>query len=591
MKKTIIVIVALFITAGFFSSCDELKKMAKDADKVQRTVKPSPLEMHANKVGVDVSITFPAKYFGKHVKLVIMPALVTSDGTDSVSFKPQTLHGEKFEDKGPEISYANGGSFKFSDTIDYDAKYRNSELVLNFVASTSKGDKPKIMRFPLGDKGKGVITTPELVQKGLEVDAGANMAKTVEATITKPAIRADQKTAEIYFNVQNASVKGKEMKKAEIDSLIAFIVSASENPDLELKAIKISSYASPDGSEELNEGLVNKRGTNSQKAFINALKKAKFNKATDFVVTATTPAEDWEGFKRLVKASDLDDKDNIIQVVNMHTDPVKREAEIKKISRVYNKLRKVILPMLRRSVFKLEYQTKARTNTELMGMASSKPEDLSQSELLYSATLPTDNAAKEAIYKTYTSKYPTDWKAWNNLGIAQAMQSKFSDAKVSFQKVLDIDSNNGAAFNNLGAIALAEGDDAKAWEYFEKAESAGCNSSSLGYNMGVILIKQAKYDEAVTKFGGENTFNKALALVLTGQFDAAKSTVNSMGTKSNAIFYYLKAVVAAKLDVKGDVFENLRLATSKDSSLKEYAGKDLEFRKYFEDSEFKAIVK
>ena len=60
-------------------------------------------------------------------------------------------------------------------------------------------------------------------------------------------------------------------------------------------------------------------------------------------------AQDWEGFRQLVSASNLQDKELILRVLQMYPDTETREREIKNISYVFEDLAKTILPQLRRS--------------------------------------------------------------------------------------------------------------------------------------------------------------------------------------------------------------------------------------------------
>ncbi len=593
MRKSIIILSSLFIAAAIFTGCNPLTKMVKKAGEVDYKTTPNPLEMHAGKVPIDVKVTFPAKYFGKSVKLVITPALISDYSTsDEILFKTQTVIGEKFEDNYQQISYKEGGTFSFQDTITYDPKFRASDLELRFQISTQKGKSANITKVKLAD---GIITTPELVDGGMTVDGGLKrgtvLGQMVSVPVSKPEVRLETESAKIMFDLQKSNIKRSELKKDEIINLKKSIKEASTDPDKELKNIKIASYASPDGPQDLNEKLVNDRGTNSKKAFDKVLKKEDIKQIenADFLITETTPAEDWDGFKKLVEASDMEDKALVLRVLSMYSDPDTREAEIKKLAAVYDNLRNDILPLLRRAEIKFDYQGRAKTDSELKTLAATNPSTLYQEELLYAASLGDNCSDKEAVYKTYTQQYPDDWKGWNNLACVQAKQGNLTDAKVNFEKVIAKKADNPAALNNLGVISLAEGDLDAAWDYFERAENAGCKSPNLHYNKGVILIKKAQYSSAVDEFPSDS-FNKALAQTLAGSNDVAINTLENLGSSEYGLFYYLKAVTAARANKVDDVIENLKIAISKESSLKDYAKKDMEFLKFIDNSAFRGVI-
>ncbi|PID88002.1 MAG: hypothetical protein CSB06_02755 [Bacteroidia bacterium] len=591
MKKLSFLLSAAIAVAVMVSGCNPLTKMVKKAGDVKYKTTPCPLEMHANKVPIDVNVTFPPKYFGKKVKLVITPALVADDNTTKEHpFKTQTVIGESFQDNYKTISYKEGGTFSFQDTIEYEADYRTSDLELRFQISTQKGKTADITKLKLCD---GIITTPELVDKGVlvDTDGASTMGKMINIPITKPAVSTETQGAKIFFDMQKSNVKKGELKKEEIKNMKSSIVEAFKDPNKELKNVKFASYASPDGPMDMNAKLVKERGQNSQKAIEKMFSKSEKEKMgnPELFIAETTPDEDWDGFQKMVQASDMEDKELVLRVLSMYSDPDTREAEIKKLAAVYDKLREDILPMLRRSEIKFEFQSKARSDQELLAAVASTEEsqNLPQEEFLYAASI-ADKSNKENLYVAYTTKYPEDLKAWNNLACEQAAKGNLTQAKTTFEKVLSTESNNAAALNNMGVIELTEGNLDAAWDYFERAENAGCQSPNLGYNKGIILIKRAKYGEAVGQFN-EDSFNKALAETLSGNNEGAINTLNNMGEKEQGIFYYLKAVTAAKAENVDGVIKNLKTAISKDSELRAYAEKDIEFRNLVDNTAFRGV--
>lgn len=82
---------------------------------------------------------------------------------------------------------------------------------------------------------------------------------------------------------------------------------------------------------------------------------------------------------------------------------------------------------------------------------------------------------------------------------------------------------------------------------------------------------------------------KDLAQLLYEETDFAISTLNQI-TSEDAYFFYLKAILSARNNNDNEVFSNLTKAINKNSALKDYAKNDIEFRNYFEDDTFEAIV-
>jgi hypothetical protein len=89
-------------------------------------------------------------------------------------------------------------------------------------------------------------------------------------------------------------------------------------------------------------------------------------------------------------------------------------------------------------------------------------------------------------------------------------------------------------------------------------------------------------------FGNTPAFNTALAQVMVGDNDAALQTLNR--TEEDAVAFYLKAVIGARDKNLDMVTTNLQTAVDKDPALRQRAKKDIEFKAFAEDANFKAIV-
>jgi outer membrane protein OmpA-like peptidoglycan-associated protein len=584
MKKvTFNYLVSFVIAALFLASCGGLDKMADRAQELSNNVTPNPLEMHAEKVSVNISGTIPPKYFDKKAILVVTPVLKYATG--EYKLKTHTLQGEKVKDNNPVISYDNGGSFSYTDVIPYTDDMRISALELRMEGS--RGDeKADLITVEVA---KAVNVTPRLIRHALKVDG----AKFIDMPISMEAKISDLQEAIILYALQKSDLKTTEAKKNEVKSLLDLLNTTTDDAEKKLMNVEISSYASPDGPEDLNQKLVDARGKTAQDFVKNQTKKAKATvlKDPNFVVKATTPSEDWEGFKTEVQKSTLKDKELILRVLQMYTDPVVREKEIKNISQAYTELKDGVLPSLRRSVIRANYETKVKSDGELLSMASAgEINKLKFTEVLYAASIATDPAMKTTLYNRAIELESKCFRAYNNLGVVKGKAGDIAGAKAAFEKANELKANDGTILANLGACAFADGDLAKAEKYFADAKAAGCSSPFLGYNMGVINVINGKYAEAVTNFGAENTFGKALAQTLNKQNPNAETTLNAMGENANGWFYYLKAVVAAKANKDDAVFSNLRTAISKTPDTKAYAKGDVEFIKLWENETFKGLV-
>jgi tetratricopeptide (TPR) repeat protein len=573
MKKTrqnyltIAVIAALFL-----SGCAGLTKMRDKATTVTYKVTPDPLAENADVVKMKVDVTFPEKYFNKKAVVVATPVLKYEGG--ETPFTPVTLQGEKVQANNKVIAYA-GGNFSTESQVAYKPEMMKSTVVVKFSARIK--DKTPV-EYESAKIADGVVATPTLVV----VDP-----KTITMPDKFQRVIPETYTADIHYLINNADVRKTELKSDEIKAFQQKLADAKATPNKQIKDAKISAYASPDGPLELNTKLSAKRETSAQKYFTKAMKDNKITEAEaeKFLSLMTTP-EDWDGFKAAVEKSNIDDKDLILRVLSMYSDPVVREKEIKNISKAYTELAKDVLPTLRRSVMSVDVDVVGKTDDELLTAALSNPSSLQLEEILHAGFLAKTAKDKAAIYQAATTQFPTCFRAKNNLGDAQVQLGNVADAKTSFEASKAIN-DNVTVKANLGAVALAQGDLKGAEELLTAAMSAG---DAVSYNLGIIKIKQGDYAAAVNYFGNKPSFDAALAQLLNGGNDKAMATLNALGDTKDAWVYYLKAVASARGGNADAVVANLRTAASLDAKVKAYAAKDAEFLKFASTDAFKQVI-
>ena len=573
--------VALSIVAAVaLASCSGLGSMVKKYDKmVKYEVKPNPLEMHGDTVAANISGKYDPKYFAKKVELTITPTIKYSGGEKEL--KPVNVKGERVTaGSGTSIVFKEGGNFSYTDKTAFVPEMKNAELVLKIQGK--QGSKSK--SFPEKKVADGTITTPLLVMNDDKPMIGKdNFQKTF----------AVNHTTEIFFLVNQADLRSSELNGQSVAETKKFIEEKRNLKGFVFKGASVSAYASPDGELSINEHLAENRAKVTSKYFSGyANSKAKDkNKmvaggdAEGFWTTKTT-AEDWDGFKSLMQQSSIKDKELILRVLEMYPDGDKRESEIKNLSATYVEVAEQILPKLRRSVTTWNCEQQSRTDEEISKLASSAPDSLSVEEILYAATLTNDINTKLNIYKSADRIYGNDWRCANNVAYCNILLNKPSDAQTALDKAKSLNANAPEVNNNLGVLARWNGDRKAAMEYYKKAGVF----SEVNHNMGIVNIREGKYNDAVTNFGSENSFNAALAKTLAGNGDAAVATLDASPEKDDAITYYLKAIVGARKGTVDMVITNLKIAVDKDASLKNKAKEDLEFIKLRDYADFKELV-
>jgi tetratricopeptide (TPR) repeat protein len=582
MKKiTFRAFAALFLGTMLLTSCASLKKMKKNADKITYDITPEVLEAHGGEVDLAIQGRIPENFFVKKATVVATPVLTYEGG--ETAYAPYTLQGESVEANNKVISYTDGGSFSYKGDIPFADAMRDADLEIRITAS--KGSKS--LDFDPIKVADGVIATSTMVVNNPISIVGIQKEKN-NTGIYDPSIDAfqrivpDEYVADLMYLINSSYVRGQEMKKEDIAKLNEYIKDAFEAERKDLKGVEVSAYASPDGEEDWNTTLSQKREGTASKIVKRNLDKSKVE--TDF--TSKYTPEDWEGFKELMEKSDIQDKELILRVLSMYSDPEVREREIRNISSAFTDVADEILPKLRRAKITASVDLIGKTDEEIAALADSDPSKLNQAELIYAASLTEDLNKQKAIYTSFTRIYSDDWRGYNNVGMVLMQQGQVSDASSNFEKADKKDSKNPIIQNNLGAVALKNGDLAKAEQLFGAASGAG---KAVNYNLGLVNILKGDYAAAVKNFGDCTCVNNALAQMLNGDNNAALRTLNS-ASEETALVAYLKAVVGARTAKTSLMYSSLETAVKKDSSYKGIAKTDLEFAKYFEDSKFKSIV-
>ena len=561
MKKSLLF--SLIAAAVVLASCS---KTLPNPEQIN--VNPSPLEKVGNKVDAEITGTFPQKKFAKKGVLVVTPVL-KFDGREVLG-EPVTYVGEKAKENGKKVNYKNGGKYSQSCSFDFEPAMIQSELYLRFEARVGK----KVMEIPDVKIADGVVVTSDL--------AKASDNKLAATPDKFQRVIQELTEADIKFLIQSADLRAKETGSEEMKALQAAIKDAKEAERKEINKIEVSGYASPDGGMELNEKLAQNR----QKVAANFLQKdLKKNKVANAIESNIT-AEDWEGFQKAMENSNLQDKDLVLRVLSMYSDPEEREAQIKNLSAVYKNIADEILPALRRSRLILTTDLIGKSDDEIRELAKNDPAQLSVEELLYAVTLTEDKAEKMALYQKAAELY-NDYRAWNGMGQLYFEAGNNPEACRCYAKALEIQPNDPDVNYNAGVAYLAAGDLEKAEYHLGKAAGTRANLSAA---MGTLYTQKGDYAAAKKAYGENATNNAAVQQILSEDYAAASKTLNNV-KEPNAVTAYLKAVVGARTNDRNAVISNLRSAIAQDASLKARAARDIEFAKFAEDAEFQGLIK
>lgn len=524
-----------------FASCSASRaEQMKLAEKVSVSSNPEVLALVGDKIPADITVTFPAKYFHPAAILEVTPVLVYEGGEQvGKTFKYQ---GEKVKDNYRVIASNVDNSVTEKVAFDYVPGVEKSYLELRSVAYY----KNKTIEIP-----------------AIKVADGCNVTQLFASTEGEYSFKKDNykevisESAEgqVMYDYNSATIKRSELRSDSVKELQAALDEIASDPRYTVTGTRVVAYASPEGGQQYNAKLSDKRAESAKKAW----DKVTGGMKTDDIQVKSM-GQDWDGFKEAVQNSNIEDKELILRVLSMYSDPAVRESEIRNMSKVYTEINKNVFPELRRARFIADVDYKNFSDDELKELADKAVDVLDEEGLLRVASITSNADRKAELYKMAVSKFGSD-RAQFNLALLSLNAGKPDQAASLLKKVSKVD---GDVNNALGVCELQKGNLDAAADFFRKAGTTEAKA-----NLGTIDILKGNYDAAVKNLEGTGSHNLAVAYILTNQLDKAEKSITCKCARSN----YLRAVIAARRGNSSDVEKYL----AQTGKMKEKAEKDVEF--------------
>ncbi len=563
-------------TALFLGACAGPANFTKN----NYTVSPNPLEMKGDSVSIMIVGNVPPKSIKASTLLTFQPILKTSDGQE-IKLKEVSVKGTKAKGAADyTIDTKTGGKITYTDKIAYTS------------------DLKKVKMYPrFSFQGKAIPVADSIMVQGT-ITTAAMLHFTGEVLMNKDNYQPilNNKTVNIYFpmdvqkfnpNFKTGKTISNKVQIAELKKLL------KKDPNWNVKGISINAFASPDGELERNNNLSKGRSESTFAYFKDELKKLGFSEVNDENFSmGYMLAEDWKGFKTELETSNLADKDGMLEILNNSSiSDEERESLLRRnFDKSWKKAAETILPKLRRSELVLIGGKPFKNDADLKNYYG-KYDQLENEELYHLAIITTDLTQKAEVLNAYNTKNPTDWKGFSDLAAVQIQQNNLSDATNNLNKANELSPDNGMVLANMGAIARAKGDYAAAHDLYVRA---GAKGADVSYNLGLFDIKSGNYASAVSNLNksGKADFNVALAQLLNGDANAAKTTIDNINTESLTWkHYYLRAICGARMNNQDVTTTNVARAVALSPDARTWAKDDLEFRNYFSNPLFEAAIR
>lgn len=528
------------------ASCSKSRaEQMKLAENVKVSCTPEVLALVGDKIPAEITVTYPAKYFHPKATLEVTPVLVYEGGEQAA--QTFTYQGEKVKDNYTVVAYG-GGTVKESVSFKYAKGVEKSYLELRSVAYYN--GKP--IEIPAIKVADGCNVTQMLATTGGEYE----FKKDAYQDVVKESAEG-----QILYDYNSANVKNSQLRSSSVKELQAALEEIESDPRYTVTGTRVVAYASPEGGQEYNAKLSDKRAASAKKVW----KKVTGGMEADNLEIKSM-GQDWEGFQEAVQKSDISDKELILRVLSMYSDPAVRESEIRNMSQVYTEINKNVFPELRRARFIADVDYQNFSEAELEELSRKAIDVLDEEALLRVAAKSDDPARKAELYKVAVKKFGSD-RANFNLAVLALNEGKIDDAAKYLGAVKDADAD---VVNAKGVCELRKGNYDAAAKLFKQSGTTEAKA-----NLGTVSLLEGKYSEAASELAGTGSHNTAVAYILAGQLDKASAAITCNCPRSN----YLRAIIAARKGNASDVAKYLEIA-KKNPELKARAEKDVEFANY-----------
>ena len=519
----------------------EQMQMAKD---ITISCTPEVLEIKAGKIDAAVTINVPKGYFHPQATMDVVPVLVYEGGEQTGRLLQ--YQGDKVKDNYKPVS-SKGATI--TEPLHYKYAPGCEKAHLELRATIHYKDKTyEIEPVKVAD---GCIATYQLAKLG-----GVYSTK---PDGYQPVL---EKTTEgrILYDVGSDKVNQEQFETNSMVNYMNSLEYLQGDERTTIKDTKIVAYTSPEGGKEYNDKLSDKRAGTAEQAWDKVASGLELSG-----VEVQSAGQDWEGFREAVAKSNIQDKDLILRVLSMYSDPAVRESEIKNLAQIYQEISKRVFPELRRARLVTSTEWRNYSDAELIERAEKNGLDrFDEPSVLHLATLAETPESKETLYKYAISTFNSDVARYN-LAMLYLDQGRTSLGGAYLSKIKEPDAD---ALNATGVVAMRNGDWQDADMCFWKA-----GNDAAAQNRVVMDILRGDYELAKKDAAGLTGPNAAVAHILAGDLDAASAALTCNCARSN----YLKAVVAARKGQTAEAKELLEAAKAADPALAERAARDIEF--------------
>ena len=243
-----------------------------------------------------------------------------------------------------------------------------------------------------------------------------------------------QDELEIIFKVSKIEIDSSVFNnEVTFGKILAAVDKIFADPKYKMDKIEVAGYASPEGSVSFNKWL----GINRAKALISYIidQRPQYG-LTEDDFSIRNGEENWPGLKRVLKDSNMPEKQTVIDIIDSDATNDQKKLAIKSLDggKVWKKMLDDIYPHLRSARYLAVYYDS--TSDEAVDIINAANDLIDE--------------GKYAEAYDLVKPYDDDMRAYNTVGVALMMQGEFEKAMPWFRKALE--GNCPSAQQNIDAI-------------------------------------------------------------------------------------------------------------------------------------------
>ena len=288
--------------------------------------------------------------------------------------------------------------------------------------------------------------------------------------------RAEQGESFLDFAVGRTNINPEFGRNAlELDKIRKMIELVQNDKNVTIKRIAIVGYASPEGSLAMNERLSEGRAKALQ-----AYLQSRYPSIPASLYSVHFGGENWDDLVKVVRASDMPDKQAVLDIIERYSITAGREAKLMALKggTPWRYMLREMFPALRKVTVAIDYDVRNFDAEEAKEVVKTRPQNLSLNEMyLVANTYEPGSDNFNHLFETAVRMYPENTTANVNAAVVALQRRDFISAE-SYLRNVNPDSRIPEYDNARGLLLMLRDQDYdKAVPFFEAARDAGLEAA------------------------------------------------------------------------------------------------------------------